>query len=444
MNSEDGNKHGNNGTEPGVEQTDTVVVGGGQSGIAMSEHLTNCGIPHIVLERDRIAERWRTGRWDSLVANGPAWHDRLPSMEFSNIGPDAVQPDDFAPKEQVADYFVDYAAMIDAPIRTGVEVHSVRRHEGRFGFRVETSQGAIDADHVVAATGPFQKPIIPPIVPESAEVHQLHSCDYRNPGQLPEGGVLVIGAGSSGVQIAEEIMRSGRRTFLSVGPHHRPPRSYRGYDYVWWLGVLGEWDAPAVQPGMEHITISVSGADGGKTIDFRRLANQGMNLVGMADTWDDGVLRFAPDLVDNIAVGDANYLSVLDRADAFAERYGLDLPEEPEARIMEPDAACITNPITELNLADEGITTILWATGYSLDYSWLQVDAFDENGRPNHFRGVSSYPGVYFLGLPWLTRRASSFIYGVWHDAKYLADHIASRRGYLSYPVREHAQAADS
>ena len=291
-----------------VDRIDTVVVGGGQAGLAMSEHLGSCGVPHVVLERDRIAERWRTGRWDSLVANGPAWHDRLPSMEFTSVAPEA-----FAAKDQVADYFVDYAKMIEAPIRTGVEVTSVERNVGHMGFRVETSEGVIEAAHVVAATGPFQRPVFPAIIPDNPRITQLHSRDYRNPDQLPEGAVLVVGAGSSGVQIADEIMQSGRRTYLSVGPHHRPPRTYRGRDYVWWLGVLGEWDAPAVEPGMEHVTISVSGAEGGKTIDFRRLAHQGMRLVGMTESCDGDVLRFAPDLVPNIRNGDANYLSVLDR-----------------------------------------------------------------------------------------------------------------------------------
>ncbi len=408
---------------------DTVVVGGGQAGLAMSEHLSRCDVPHVVLERDRIAERWRTGRWDSLVANGPAWHDRLPTLEFRDVG-----PDEFASKSEMVAYFEEYAEKISAPIRCGVEVTSVARNTGRFGFRVETSSGLFDAMNVVVATGPFQRPVIPPLVPDDAKVEQLHSLHYKNPDQLAPGVVLVVGAGSSGVQIADEIMQSGRRTFLSVGPHHRPPRSYRGRDYVWWLGVLGEWDAPAVTPGMEHVTISVSGADGGKTIDFRRLANQGMNLVGMAESFDDGTLRFASDLADNVAHGDANYLSVLDRADAFVEQYGLDLPPEPEARVMDPEPECLTNPITELNLEGERISTIIWATGYTVDYDWLKVDTLDEDGRPDHFRGVASEPGVYFLGLPWLTRRASSFVYGVWHDAKYLADHIAARRGYLSYP----------
>lgn len=411
-----------------VEKVNTLVVGAGQAGVAMSEHLTRTGIPHMVLERGRIAERWRSERWDSLVANGPVWHDRFPGMEF-----DAFDPDAFAPKEKVADYFVGYAESFDAPIRCGVEVKSVTRLEGREGFRVETSEGVIEAANVVAATGPFQKPTYPQIVPAEADVLQMHSNSYRNPSQLPEGAVLVVGAGSSGVQIADELRASGRTVYLSVGAHDRPPRAYRGRDYCWWLGVLGKWDAPAPKPGTEHIAIAVSGADGGKTIDFRRLAGEGMNLVGVTTDFENGILRFAPDLADNIRRGDANYLSVLREADAYAERNGLDLPPEPEAHEIGPDPDCMTNPILETDLKKAGITTILWATGYALDFGWLKVDAFDETGRPKHQRGVSAERGVYFLGLPWLSRRGSSFIWGVWHDARFIADQIGIQRSYRAY-----------
>lgn len=419
-----------------VEKIDTLVVGSGQAGVAMSEHLRDCGVPHLVLEKDRIAERWRSGRWDSLVANGPAWHDRFPGMEFSDSDPDA-----FVPKERVADYFVAYAKMIDAPIRCGVEVREARRNEGRPGFRVETSDGVIEANNIVAATGPFQVPVIPPVVPEDAGVTQMHSSDYRNPGQLPEGTVLVIGAGSSGVQIADELLQADRRVYLSVGPHDRPPRAYRDRDFCWWLGVLGKWDAHAQDPGTEHVTISVSGAYGGKTIDFRRLAAQGLTLLGMTGKYENGVIRFAPDLAKNLEHGDANYLSLLDEADAFVARNGLNLPEEPEARRIEPDPECVTKPVLELNLAGAGITSIIWATGFRVDYSWLKVDAVDEKGRPNHRRGVSTEPGVYFLGLPWQSRRGSSFIWGVWHDAKYIADQISKERGYLAYRSAAERQA---
>ncbi len=411
-----------------IEKVETLVVGGGQAGLAMSEHLSNRGVPHLVLERHRIAERWRSERWDSLVANGPAWHDRFPGMAFSDIDPDA-----FAPKEMVADYFVAYAEKIVAPIRCGVEVKDVRRNFGRPGFRVETSEGVIEATSVVAATGPFQHPVIPAIVPGDAGITQIHSNAYRNPGQLPAGAVLVVGAGSSGVQIADELLRAGMRVYLSVGRHDRPPRSYRGRDYVWWLGVLGKWDAVSDESGVDHVTISVSGAHGGHTVDFRRLAARGMTLVGLTKSFKDGVLNFAPDLADNLAQGNTNYLSVLDEADAFAARNGLDLPEEPDARGIEPDPRCVTDPVLELNLAEAGVTSIVWATGFAVDFSWLKVDAFDEEGRPKHRRGVSAEPGIYFLGLPWLSRRGSSFIWGVWHDAKYLADHISGQRDYLAY-----------
>ena len=408
--------------------TDTVVVGGGQAGVAMSEHLTKLGVPHVVLERDRIAERWRTGRWDSLVANGPAWHDRFPGMEFDDLDPDA-----FASKDRVADYLEAYARKFEAPIRTGVEVKKVVRLAGRDGFSVETSADVIEAKRVVVATGPFQRPLIPPIAPKHGKINQIHSAEYRNPQQLPEGGVLVVGAGSSGVQIADELQRAGRKVYLSVGPHDRPPRAYRNRDYCWWLGVLGEWDQEVAKPGREHVTIAVTGAHGGYTIDFRELAHQGITLVGLTKSFEGSIANFEADLGDNIARGDANYLAVLDAADAYIDRNGLDLPPEPQARKTFPDPECLTHPILQLDLAAAGVTSIIWATGYSADYSWLNVNAFDAKGKPQHQRGVSNEPGIYFVGLPWLSCRGSAFIWGVWHDAKRIADHILTQRKYLSY-----------
>ncbi len=411
-----------------VEKIDTLVVGAGQAGVAMSEHLTREGIPHIVLERARIAERWRSERWDGLVANGPAWHDRFPGLKFEGVDPAA-----FVGKERVADYFEAYAKHINSPIRCGVDVTSVRRKPNSDGFIVETSAGVIEADQVVAATGPFQKPVLPALVPESAGVFQIHSSGYRNPDQLPKGAVLVVGAGSSGAQIADELQRAGRKVYLSVGPHDRPPRSYRGRDNVWWLGVLGKWNAAVPTPGTEHVTIAVSGARGGVTIDFRKLASEGITLLGRSQSYGAGKLRVAGDLVANVARGDANYLSVLDEADAYITRHGLDLPEEPDARKVWPMPDCMTNPIEQLDLAAEGITAIVWATGYAVDYGWLQVDVFGANGRPKHHSGVSDEPGLYFLGLPWLSRRGSAFIWGVWHDAKYVADQIAIQRSYRDF-----------
>ena len=420
-----------------VEKTGTLIVGGGQAGIAMSEHLSLCGEPHLVLEKSRIAERWRSERWDSLRANGPAWHDRFPNLEFSDVAADG-----FASKDSVTRYFEQYAKQIDAPIRCGVEVKSVRRKNAARGFDIETSEGRLEAENIVAATGPFQRPVIPPIIPQTADVLQLHSNSYYNKQQLPDGAVLVVGAGSSGSQIADELMRANKKVYLSVGPHQRPPRSYRGRDFCWWLGVLGKWDITTMEPGKEHVTIAVSGSHGGFTVDFRRFAMGGMTLVGLTDSYKDGTVYFASDLADNIAEGDANYLSLLREADAYIERNGLDLPTEPEAHHLDADPDCVAKPIRELQLKQAEITSVIWATGYAVDYSWLEADVFHDNGKPVHERGVSAEPGIYFLGLPWQSRRGSAFIWGVWHDAKYLADQIVKQRSYINYHPESPIKAA--
>jgi putative flavoprotein involved in K+ transport len=412
-------------------EIDTLIVGGGQAGIAMSEHLGRLGIEHLVLEKNRIAEAWRTGRWDSLVANGPAWHDRFPGLEFQ------TPPEGFPGKEEIAGYFEAYAKRIGAPVHTGIEVKRVTRNQGQRGFTVETSKGVLQAQRVVAATGPFQKPVIPPIAPQDDSLYQIHSAHYFNPQQLPDGAVLVVGAGSSGVQIADELMRAGRAVYLSVGPHDRPPRAYRGRDFCWWLGVLGLWDTETMQPGREHVTIAVSGARGGHTVDFRRLAQAGMTLVGLTEAFRDGKVTFKPDLVENLNRGDQNYLSLLDAADAYVTHNGLDLPVEPSARERVADALCIRQPLRELDLAANGVKSVIWATGYATDFSWMQVDTFDANGKPRHQRGVGVEQGIYFIGLPWLSRRGSAFIWGVWHDARHIAEQIAIQRKYQLYPRPE-------
>ncbi|MEX3015716.1 flavin-containing monooxygenase [Gymnodinialimonas hymeniacidonis] len=411
------------------ESIDTLVVGAGQAGIAASAHLSRHAIPHLVLEKDRVAESWRTRRWDSLVANGPAWHDCFPGMRFPTSGPDA-----FPDKEEVATALETFAQTHSAPIRTGVDVKLLKRATGRSGFVVETSQGVFQAENVISATGAFQHPVFPSLIPESAGVVQMHSASYRNPDQLADGAVLVVGAGSSGGQIADELQRAGRKVYLCVGPHDRPPRAYRGRDYCWWLGVLGLWDIPAKAPGTEHVTISVSGARGGETVDFRWLAHRGMTLLGRASGYQDGRLLLDDDLRDNLAAGDANYLDMLAQADAYIAKFGLDLPEEPEAHLLPDDPVCVTDPIRELDLAEAGISTVLWATGYRQDFSWINLpDAFDATGAPLHQRGVSPEPGLYYLGLPWQSRRGSTFIWGVWHDAAYVADQIEIQRNYREY-----------
>lgn len=401
-----------------VEHIETLIVGGGQAGLAMSEQLSLRGRPHLILERHRIAERWRSERWDGLHANGPVATDRITGHPFKDLNPDI-----FVTREQMVDYLTDYAETIAAPIRCGVAVTALSRREGG-GFRAETSAGVIEARNVVAATGPFQRPHVPALVPADAGIFQVHSAAYRNPGQLPDGAVLVVGAGASGAQIAEELLRAGRHVYLSVSRHARPPRRYRGRDYVWWMFDLGMWDVPGAYPPPSHVPLAVSGAYGGRTIDYRRLAADGVVLVGRTEDFRGGAMAFGGHLARDLAAGDESYRTFLDAADAFTERESLDLPPEPEAHTVLPDPVCVTDPIRSLHLQQAGVTAIVWATGYRLDFGWMQVPAFDGLGRPVHHRGVTDVPGLYFLGLSFLARRASAFIYGVQSDAVYLAEKI--------------------
>lgn len=404
-----------------IEQVETLIIGGGQAGLAMSEQLTRRGLPHLVVERHRIVERWRTERWDGLHANGPAWSDSMPGYPIPGVGSDA-----FATRDQIVDYFIAYADTIKAPVRCGVAVTALYAREEGAGFRAETSHGPIEATNVVAATGPFQRPAVPAIVPPDADVYQLHASRYRNPGQLPDGAVLVVGTGSSGAQIAEELLQAGRRVYLSVGRHIRLPRRYRGHDFVWWMDMQGLWHLPVGEQTPGHIPLAFSGAYGGVSVNYRDLAARGVALVGRAVSFRDGEMRFAQDLETNLAEGDRSCLAFLDQADAFAALRGLDLPEEPEARIIAADLSCVVKPPQALRLRDAEIGSIVWATGYTLDFGWLKVPVLDEGGAPVQRRGVTAVPGLYFLGLAWLSKRTSSFICGVGHDAAWLAEQIAA------------------
>ena len=404
-----------------IKKVHTLIIGAGQAGLAASEHLTNHNIDHLILERDRVVESWKTSRWDSLVANGPAWHDKFPTLEF-----DELNQDSFASKDRVVEYFEEFAKKIKAPILENINVLEVTK-VSKNNFLIQTSDGEYEAKNVIAATGAFQEPVIPKIIPHHSNLEQLHSKFYKNPQQLKKGAVLVVGSGSSGSQIAEELNKANKEVYFSIGPHDRPPRSYRGKDNVWWLGVLGKWDAKTPKPGTQHVTIAVSGYDGGKTIDFRKFAHSGITLLGMTKKYENGKLYFSDDLKKNIENGDKNYLDLLNEADEYIKKNNLSFPEEPEARNIISEHSCITKPILELNIEELGITSVIWATGYKHNFNWMKVDVIDDDGKPIHESGIAKIPGIYFLGLPWLSMRGSSFIWGVWKDAKYLVEHIANR-----------------
>jgi putative flavoprotein involved in K+ transport len=401
------------------ERIETLIIGGGHAGLTMSHMLSQRDCSHCVVERHRIAERWRTERWRGLRFQFPNWSVRLPDFPFRHSDPDG-----FATPEEIVNFIYKYAEMAAVPVRCGVEVTALRRL-GSSSFVADTSDGPIEATNVVVATGPYQRPVKPKILAERTDIFQLHTSGYTEPDQLPSGSVLIVGSGASGVQIAEELHRSGRTVFLSVGRHRRMPRRYRGHDLIWWLRELGLERTPLENRGPDRALPLITGAYGGYTIDFREFASRGIILLGKAGSASGTTMEFAPDLAENVAHGDAAYTGFLDLVDAHVERAGLDLPEEPEARIVAPAPMCLTAPMQTLDLSAVGVGAVIWATGYDFDFSWIDVPVLDECGKPVHRRGISPVPGIYFIGLPWLARMNSSFLSGVGEDAAMIADHIA-------------------
>jgi putative flavoprotein involved in K+ transport len=403
-----------------AERIPTLVIGGGQAGLTMSHRLKQRGLPHLVLERHRIAERWRSERWDGLAFQFPNWSVKLPDFAFPHENPDG-----FATTQQITAFIDAYAAFVAPPVRCGIDVTKLRRGDSA-RFLAETSEGAIEADNVVIATGPYQRALMPDLLRDHT-IFQLHASRYANPEQLPKGAVLVVGAGASGAQIAEELQRAGRHVYLSVGRHTRLPRRYRGRDLMWWFDTLGYLRRTPEERGPPRPYPTISGAYGGHTIDLRRFANNGIVLLGRLRQVDRGVAQFAADLSDQLAVGDSHYAEFLGFADEYVRQHGLDMPLDSAAREKLPDPACVTEPLRQLDLAAAGIGAVIWATGYGVDFGWIDLPVLDGRGEPRHVSGVTEVPGLYFLGLPWMVTVNSSFLAGVGDDAAALAAHIADR-----------------
>ena len=403
------------------ESVETVIIGGGQAGLVMSHMLRTRGRPHIVLERSRVAERWRSERWNGLRFQFPNWSVRLPDFPFPQSDPDG-----FAPPEEIVEYLERYARHIEAPVRSGVAATAVRRDPQSGRYTVETAVGQIEAKNVVIATGPYQKPVIPPCCSEASPFFQVHASQYKSSSQLPDGGVLVVGSGASGTQIAEELLREGRRVYISLGRHRRFPRRYRGKDVIWWLERLGIDRTPVAKHVPGQPLPLITGAYGGHTLDFRHLAAQGLTLLGHVENIAGTVVKIAPDLADSLAYGDAAYMGFLDMVDEQVDRLGLRAPEDPEARIPHPDPDCVREPLHRLDLTEAGVNAVIWATGYACEFSWIDVPVLNERGEPKHREGVTDAPGLYFIGLLWLARMNSSFLSGVAEDAERLAELIAA------------------
>lgn len=404
------------------EKHDTVIVGGGQAGLAMSYHLRQRGREHIILERHRIAERWRTERWDSLRFQLPNSWLRLPGKSYAGSDPDG-----FVHHADVLRFVVDYAAEIAAPVRTGIEVTRLSRSESNGGYAVETSDGQIEARHVVIATGPFQRPLTPDYsraIPST--VYQTDAIHYRHPENLPPGAVLVVGSGNSGCQIADELLRSGRRVFLAISRHTRVPRRYRGKDIIWWYENLGRFDVKidTFPDRKSPPTIIMTGMGGGYNLDPRSLGHAGVTLLGRVVGTANGTLALAEDAGPLLAAAEKGNASFIEAADTLAATspFSSDLQSKEESAPLPP--LRVDSGIRELNLRDENIGTIIWANGYGYSYDWLQLPITDANGVPLQQRGVTACPGVYFLGLHWMHTFRSAILSFVGRDAAYLADHM--------------------
>ena len=399
---------------------DAVVVGAGQAGLATSYHLTRHGIEHVVLERGDVANTWRTERWDGFCLNTPRFSQRLPGLEYR--GPD---PDGFSSLEETLRYFDEYAALVSPPVRTGVEVTAVRANSGL--LELETDDELLRATNVVVATGAYQRPAptsLRTAVPQ--DVFQLNTSDYRRPEELPEGSVLLIGGGQSGCQISDELMRAGRTVYLSVGRCPWLPRRYRGREILYWLEETGYMDqtvdtlpSPAVRL---RCNAPISGNDGGHDCHPRWLAARGATLLGRLREFRDDKAVFAPDLEASLAFGGEACMDVLAKIDAHILESGVDVPP-PEA--VEPE-----RPLPEievLDLHEEGISTVLWSNGFRPDFGWIDLPLFDDYGWPRQQRGITAFPGLYFVGLHWLHKRKSSLLFGVGEDAEHVAAHLAAR-----------------
>lgn len=410
------------------EHIETVIVGAGQAGLSVSEHLTSFKCPHVLLEQNVIGDSWRNGRWDAMLSNGPAWHDRLPSLEFPNVA-----PDQYATAAQVADYLELYAKKVAAPVRTGVKVLRAQRNVRKKGFRIETSDGVLLADNLVAASGTMRTAKRSNLIPETEGLLQIHSSEYRNPGQLNPGGVLVVGSGASGTQIAIELMASGRSVYLSLGHNTRPPRRYRTISSAWWSSVLGQWDGPA-DSNERNATVAQSGSPMSHTIDYRALNQKGLRLVGKTDGFDNGKITFKDTLRESIEYGNRKYLENLRLADEYIARNGLELPSDREAWLIPPITDDELYPVKALDIWKDNISNVIWAHGFNIEYGWMDIDrALRDDGYPIHKYGISPEQDLYFIGLPWQVNRSSSFIWGEWNDAGLIAQTIWRRRGYWEY-----------
>jgi putative flavoprotein involved in K+ transport len=401
-----------------------VIVGGGQAGLSMSYCLKEKGIDHLVIEKNRVGHAWRNERWDSFCLVTPNWQCALPGFPYAG-----QDPHGFMVKNQIVQYIEEYVDGFKPPVVEGIAVTQVERDEAGL-FRIETTQGIVTANEIVVAVGGYHLPIIPSAASKVPPgIQQLHSVDYRNPESLPPGEVLVVGTGQSGCQIAEDLHLAGRKVHLCVGDAPRVARRYRGKDVVEWLDKMKYYDIPVEKHPLgagvrEKTNHYVTGRDGGRDIDLRKFALEGMQLYGRFEDIQNGVIRFGEDLRKNLDGADAVSESIKNGIDKFIADNGIDAPvEERYVPVWEPSA----DAVNCLNLNGGKLSCIIWCIGFRTDFTWIKEPIFDQRGYPGHERGITQAPGLYFLGLPWQHTWGSGRFSGVGSDAAYLAQHIAQR-----------------
>jgi putative flavoprotein involved in K+ transport len=406
-----------------VPTTTTVIIGAGHAGLAMSRCLTERSIDHVLLERGEVGNSWRTERWDSLRLLTPNWQSRLPGLAY-----DGDDPDGFLGMREVVDLIDRYARMIDAPVRTNTTVRSVRALDD--GYAVETDEDTWRAQTVVLASGACNIPVVPPVADAiPASITTLTPPQYRHPGQLEEGGVLVVGASATGIQLADEVHRSGRPVTLAVGEHVRAPRVYRGMDIQWWMDATGLLDerydeVDDIVRARNLPSMQLVGTPERTSIDLNALTANGVRLVGRIAGVREGTAQFSGSLRNQCALADLKLGRLLDTIDEWAAANGLDNELEPPQRLAPTEVAA--SPPLSLDLRSGEIETIIWATGFRPDYSWLDVPILDRKGRVRHDGGVTQSPGMYLMGMPFLRRRKSTLIDGAGDDARDLSAHLAA------------------
>ena len=412
------------------ERFDVVIVGAGQAGLAVSQFLTRAKLSHVILERGRIAEAWRSQRWDTFCLVTPNWSLNLPGWPYR--GPD---PDGFMRRDAFVSYLEDYAAFFEAPVRSGVDVRAVDRGEDE-AFAVTTDADVLMAANVVIATSTYQAPRRSDFAAGIApDVAQYHASTFRNSDDLPAGAVLVVGTGQSGCQIADELNRAGRRVFLSVGEGGRLPRRYRGLDAIAWQRDMGYLDRTVdmlEDPGRRFkADPHTTGQDGGRDLDLRQMAREGVQLLGRVAGIDGSTVVLADDLARNLVQAETFAHRFMREVDAHIALNLIDAPPFVGPAAIDRkgiDELAAISP-GRLDLGQENVGAVIWATGFSFDFRWVAPAALDSFGYPVTRKGVTAVPGLYFIGLNWLHKRKSGIVYGIREDAEHIARHIVMRQG---------------